>query len=337
MIRQPQRLGNHLLTWLLGSLLGVFCLFAVPALGSEINIENTVVPKLSVSFDNDKVLGVLDELPMVLAPKQARPLSWHEDLQKRLYPEVAPHQIIRSPVPSIQAICTSLAVVLPHFDLASDQLPGRLRQRLCRRVRTYAVHYRQSVQAMLHRADHYLPMIKHTLRERELPTYYAYVPLVESAFQVDAMHGGSGARGLWQLLRTTARTRGLTVSQALDERLHPRRSTEAAVNYLAHLYNRFGDHGPLYVLAAYNYGETNLSRKMRRFRSAAVVSLYRPGYLPAETHEYLLRIMTMWVITAHPRRFHFLLHEAADLSLPSFATVPQVDVPVSVAESDKTK
>jgi hypothetical protein len=320
-----------------GSLLGAFCLFGVPALGEEISIDGPMVSKLNVPLDNDMMLAVFGKPPVVSSPKQMRPLSLYEDLLGRLTPRGVLPQVHRSPVPSVQAICTSLEVILPNFDLASDQLPDRLRKRLCRRVRKYAVGDRRSVQAMLYRADNYLPMIKHTLRERELPTYYAYVPLVESAFQVEAMHGGSGARGLWQLMRTTARTRGLTVSKAFDERLHPRRSTEAAVDYLVHLYHRFGDYGPLYVLAAYNYGETNLSRKMRRFRSAAVASLYRPGYLPDETREYLLRMMTMWVITAHPRRFHFLLREAADLSLSPLDAVPREDVSVSVAESDDTK
>lgn len=58
------------------------------------------------------------------------------------------------------------------------------------------------------------------------------------------MQCSSGARGLWQLLRHTARIHGLTVSQALHERLHLKRSAEAAVNCLAHLYERFGDYGP---------------------------------------------------------------------------------------------
>jgi len=189
-----------------------------------------------------------------------------------------------------------------------------------------------NIQAMLYRADNYLPMIKRTLREYGLPTYYAYVPLVESAFQVDAKHSESGARGLWQLMRTTARMRGLTVSKATDERLHPRRSTEAAVDYLAYLYRRFGDYGPLYVLAAYNYGETNLRRKMRRFGPVEVPSLYRPGYLPGETREYLLRIMTMWVITAHPERFHFLLREAADIPIMADEGVSPGNRAVDIAD-----
>ncbi|ETW96201.1 MAG: hypothetical protein ETSY2_46855 [Candidatus Entotheonella gemina] len=109
------------------------------------------------------------------------------------------------------------------------------------------------------------------------------------------------------------------------------------MNYLAHLYKRFGDYGPLYVLAAYNYGETNLSRKMRRFGPPAIVSLYSPGYLPGETREYLLRMMTMWVIAAHPGRFHFLLREAADPPFVPFETAPRRDVAVGVAEGGEVK
>ncbi len=122
------------------------------------------------------------------------------------------------------------------------------------------------------------------------------------------------------------------MSKAVDERLHPKRSTEAAVSYLAYLYKRFGDHGPLYVLAAYNYGETNLRRKLRRFYPPSIASLYQPGCVPAETREYLLRMMTMWVMVAHPGRFQLLLREAADPSSPR-DTGPRHDAPVGVAES----
>lgn len=337
MARQQQRLRIRLLTWLPCSVFGVFCLFGIPALGWDIDTHNSsVIPEPSTRFENDTVLQGLDGLPTEALPQMTRKtLAWHEDLLKMLRHQKMSPQVLRSPVPSAEAVCASLEGVLPYFDLAAEQLPQRLRQRLCQRVRTYAVRYRRDVQVMLYRADTYLPMIKRMLREHALPTYYAYIPLVESAFQVDARHGGSGARGLWQLLSHTARTCGLTVSKSIDDRLHPKRSTEAAVTYLAHLQKRFGTHGPLYVLAAYNHGETNLSRKMRRFSTHDVPSLYRLGRLPAETREYLLRMMTMWVITTHPGRFHFLLREAVDPPLPLLDDVPRNDLPVGVAEGDE--
>lgn len=157
------------------------------------------------------------------------------------------------------------------------------------------------------------------------------------AFQTDAMHNGSGARGLWQLVRRTALARGLTVSESVDERVHPKRSTKAAVSYLKHLHQRFGDHGPLYVLAAYNFGETNLSRKMRHAKHRDIAALYTRGRLPGETREYLLRMMTMWVLTTHPGRFHLLLREAADRTRPALEPFRPGDGSVGVAEGGEAK
>lgn len=48
-------------------------------------------------------------------------------------------------------------------------------------------------------------------------------------------------------------------------------------------------------------------------------------------------MMTMWVIAAHPGRFHFLLREAVDPPVPAFDAVHQGDVPVGVAEGNATK
>ena len=325
MVRQPQRTRSRLLKmWLPLSLLSAFYLFSLPALGWEIDFDASLVPELSAPLDDVVLPEILDE--WVAEPALARS---EKALKSRRAPK-GKRQARRAPPPSVETICASLKTTLPRFDLAANALPTRLRQRLCRRVRAYAVRYRPNVQATLRRADPHLPMIKRTLRQHELPTYYAYVPMVESAFRIKARHRRSGARGLWQLMRRTARAHGLTVSKAVDERLHPKRSTEAAARYLAYLHERFGEHGPLYVLAAYNYGETNLSRKMRRFRRTDVASLYRPGYLPAETREYLLRIMAMWVIAADPERFQLSLREAADdLSLDAAS---RTDATVGLAQ-----
>ncbi|ETW96200.1 MAG: hypothetical protein ETSY2_46850 [Candidatus Entotheonella gemina] len=205
MARQPHGLGSCLSKCLLGSLFVVLCLLGMPATGWEIDLDDPAATASRVLFED--VPEVLDELPVEVLLARTRTPAWHEGLLQILSHRGASRQVLRPPVPSAEAVCASLETVLPYFDLTADHLPEPLRQRLCKRIRTYAVRYRRDVQTMLYRADDYLPMIKRTLRGYGLPTYYAYVPLVESAFQVDAMHGGSGARGLWQLLRDTARAR----------------------------------------------------------------------------------------------------------------------------------
>ncbi len=336
MARQPWRLDaivyKSLRRWFLSGLLGLLFTVCSPGVGWDIDRQGHVAAEPSELFEDAAIHGEPDLLLIEPPSEVGRTAAWHEDLIQALRHQGPSHQVLRPPVPSTEAICDALEDILSNFDVNAEQLPEPLRDRLCRRIHTYAVRYHKDVQAMFYRADDYLPMIKRAFRQHGLPTYYAYVPLVESAFQADAMHGGSGARGLWQLLRRTAMSRGLTVSKAVDERIHPRRSTEAAVTYLKHLHRRFGAHGPLYVLAAYNFGETNLSRKMRRTNARDIAALYAPGRLPGETREYLLRMMTMWVIAAHPGRFHFLLREAADRPLPPLEPVRQEDISVGVAE-----
>ena len=109
----------------------------------------------------------------------------------------------------------------------------------------------------------------------------------------------------------TARDYGLRVSKRVDERVNPDRATQAAVGYLHTLRERFGSDAPLHVLAAYNFGENNLSKALRRARTNDIWPLFVHRRLPYQTREYLIKMVTLWVIVAHPDRFSLTLHEAA--------------------------
>ena len=235
--------------------------------------------------------------------------AWYGGLLKILSRPASFNLAARPPLPQPKEVNVLLDAVLPHFDVEPATLPEPLRQELCQRVYLYAARYRKDVQAMLLRADRYLPMIKRVLQQKSVPTYYAYMPLVESAFRADVQHPDSGASGLWQLIDSTARMYGLEVSEASDERFDPVRATLAAASYLRTLHQQFGAQSPLYVLAAYNYGENNLRRAMQRAKTNDILTLYHHRRLPHETREYLLRMLTMWVIVAQPGRFQFHLAE----------------------------
>jgi Transglycosylase SLT domain len=235
--------------------------------------------------------------------------AWYGGLLKILSRPASFNLAARPPLPQPKEVNVLLDAVLPHFDVEPATLPEPLRQELCQRVYLYAARYRKDVQAMLLRADRYLPMIKRVLQQKGVPTYYAYMPLVESAFRADVQHPDSGASGLWQLIDSTARMYGLEVSEASDERFDPVRATPAAASYLRTLHRQFGAQSPLYVLAAYNYGENNLRRAMQRAKTNDILTLYHRRHLPHETREYLLRMLTMWVIVAQPGRFQFHLAE----------------------------
>jgi hypothetical protein len=193
--------------------------------------------------------------------------------------------------------------VLPQFDIDPQRLPGRFRRQVIKRVYDYAVLYHADMEVMLKRAAAFLPMIKRTFEQHNVPVYFAYMPLVESRFRVDATHPQSGARGLWQLMPSTARGYGLQVSSQVDERLDPRRATLAAARYLQGLQERFGLENPLSILAAYNYGDTNLARAMRHARTRDILHLYTYRRLPYQTRDYLIKMVAFWVVVSHVAHF----------------------------------
>lgn len=223
-----------------------------------------------------------------------------------------------------QKIAELLNAALPLFDIAPDRLPDRFRRQVIKRIYEHAVLYRASMQAMLKRAITYLPMIEEILEQHDLPPYFAYLPMVESAFQVDVTHPQSGARGLWQLMPATARGFGLQVTPQVDERIDPKRATIAAARYLQYLHVRFGPTAPLHVLAAYNHGDTNLVRTMRRTRTDDIWALYVARRLPYETRAYLIRMVALWTVIAQAPHFELALASPEPMPATSLVAVDRL-------------
>jgi len=92
--------------------------------------------------------------------------------------------------------------------------------------------------------------IAETLANLGLPPELAVLPHVESSFNPSA-YSKVGAAGLWQFMRSTGR-RYMRIDGAVDDRLDPFRSTEAAAQLLAYNYRVLGS-WPL-ALTAYNHG-----------------------------------------------------------------------------------
>jgi len=98
--------------------------------------------------------------------------------------------------------------------------------------------------------------IAETFANQGLPPELAVLPHVESSFNA-AAYSKVGAAGLWQFMRSTGR-RYMRVDDAVDERLDPYRSTEAAAQLLAYNYRALGS-WPL-ALTAYNHGAAGMRR-----------------------------------------------------------------------------
>ncbi|GEA25005.1 hypothetical protein VH1807_contig00059-0077 [Vibrio harveyi] len=111
--------------------------------------------------------------------------------------------------------------------------------------------------------------------------------MLESSYNPQAVSHANAA-GLWQLIPATATRFGLQVSDTDDERFDTKASTQAALKYLAFLYEKF-DQDLALTLAAYNAGEGRVSRAMKNAGSRNFDALT----LPNETQEYVNRFYAL--------------------------------------------
>jgi membrane-bound lytic murein transglycosylase D len=118
----------------------------------------------------------------------------------------------------------------------------------------------------------YIEEMKAIFRSHGLPEDLAYLPHVESSFNLKA-HSKAGAAGIWQFTRATGK-RFLTIGHTVDERRDPIQSTKAAAQLLKENYEQLGT-WPL-AITAYNYGMKGLRRaKHSKDRYEEVFTDYR--------------------------------------------------------------
>ncbi len=110
--------------------------------------------------------------------------------------------------------------------------------------------------AGLIRSGAYIGQIRSIFKSHGLPDELAYLPHVESSFNLKA-YSKFGAAGIWQFTRSTGK-RFLTVGYVLDERRDPIRATYAAAELLKENYKKLGS-WPL-AITAYNHGAAGMAR-----------------------------------------------------------------------------
>lgn len=136
---------------------------------------------------------------------------------------------------------------------------------------------------MLGWASIYFPLFEKALEEEGLPSDLKYLAIVESALNPTAI-SRSGAGGLWQFMKPTAKEYGLKITSYIDERMDPEKSTRAAARFLKRLYATFGNWE--LALAAYNAGPGRVRSAVAR--AGGSTDFYKVSkYLPAETRAYV--------------------------------------------------
>lgn len=158
----------------------------------------------------------------------------------------------------------------------------------------------------LERIGKYGPMIQKELRAQGMPEDLLYLTMIESGFDPNA-YSKAHAAGLWQFIEETGKRYGLEVSQYVDERRDPIKSTRAALTYLQEMHERFGS---WYLSAAgYNTGENRVGRLMRettgseRGEDANYWDIW--DRLPRETRDYVPLMLAAGHIGKEPHKYGF--------------------------------
>lgn len=162
--------------------------------------------------------------------------------------------------------------------------------------------YWQSNTLLLHkRAAKYFPIIEPILKKHNLPDDFKYLALIESG--LENVTSPAGAKGFWQIMKTTAKEFNLEVNSEIDERYHLEKSTQAACNFLSSAKKKFGSW--TLAAAAYNMGRTGLQKQLNR----QDCNNYYDLLLNDETSRYVFRILAIKEIIEHPKKYGFQLRK----------------------------
>lgn len=177
---------------------------------------------------------------------------------------------------------------------------------------------RRHIVSVFERGRQYLPYIIERVNARGMPAEIALLPAVESGFRPGA-RSPLGAVGLWQFMPRTGKALGLRDTPWYDARKDVVASTDAALDYLEHLTERFSGNW-LLGIAAYNCGAGPVLRALKRAgKTAAEADIWDViAHLPSETRQYIPRLLAIsdWVTAPASYRI-----ELPDTSAEPYFTV----------------
>lgn len=174
----------------------------------------------------------------------------------------------------------------------------------------YAARTRH-IEEAAQRASPFIWHIAEAVEQHDMPLEIALLPIVESGFDPRA-DSHSSAAGLWQFMPLTASRFGLERNWWYDGRRDVLSATSAALDYLGFLHRRFDDW--LLALAAYNAGEGRVGRALARAEAAGQPQDFWHLDLPAETDDYVPKLLALRRLLQTPGSF--------DLALPTIPDRP---------------
>lgn len=144
-------------------------------------------------------------------------------------------------------------------------------------------------------------IFRQIFREAGLPEDLAYLPHVESSFQLNA-HSSAGAVGVWQFTKGAARTY-MRHYPRLDERRDPVASARGAARYLEDAYSQLPDWS--LALTSYNHGIGGMKRAYRAFGTdfAGIVQRYDGPRFGFASRNFYASFLAARQVASEPERF----------------------------------
>ncbi|MGB6977267.1 MAG: LysM peptidoglycan-binding domain-containing protein [Gammaproteobacteria bacterium] len=151
------------------------------------------------------------------------------------------------------------------------------------------------------RSAPYIYYIYQQTQIRHLPAELALIPIVESDYNPTA-YNVSGASGLWQIMPDTAAGFGLKKDWWYDGRHDVVASTNAALSFFNYLHSFF-DNDWLLAVAAYDWGPGAVQHVVRSSRARYRQSDFWHLPMPAETRDYVPRLLALAAIVRDPKHY----------------------------------
>ena len=172
---------------------------------------------------------------------------------------------------------------------------------------TVNTYWHSSTILLIKRANRWFPVIEPILEKNGVPEDFKYLAVAESGLK--NVTSPAGAKGFWQIMKSTGREYGLEINSGIDERYHVEKSTEVACKYLLDAYDKYGD----WTLAAasYNAGMNKITKETKRQDQES----YYDMNFGQETGRYIYRILAIKQVLNNPTEYGFHLR-AEDLYQP---------------------
>ena len=182
---------------------------------------------------------------------------------------------------------------------------------------------------MIDNSAHFMYHIANEVEQRGMPLEIALLPMIESAYNPVA-YSSAHASGIWQFIPSTGKNYGLKQNGWYDGRRDVIAATGAALDYLQTLHRMFNDWE--LALAAYNWGEGAVQRAIDRNQARGLPTDYLSlaAQMPAETRNYVPKLMAVKNIIANPARYGLTLADVPNEPYFEVITVKRhIDLPLA--------